>query len=54
MPEPIRRERKTRSGSVLAAINPRSVTKQRDDDHLARVEVPYLSPIVLRKEVIKL
>ena len=54
MPEPIRRERKNRSGSVLASMNPRtmSMKKKEEDNHVERIEVPYLCPIVLRKEVI--
>ena len=54
MPEPIRRERKNRSGSVLASMNPRtmSMEKKEEDNHVERIEVPYLCPIVLRKEVI--
>lgn len=53
MPEPIRRERKNRSGSVLASMNPRtmSMKKKEEDNHVERIEVPYLCPIVLRKEV---
>ena len=55
MPEPIRRERKSRSGSVLASMNPRTMSmrkKQEEDNTVERIEVPYLCPIVLRKEVI--
>lgn len=55
MPEPIRRERKTtRSGSIIAAMNPRTMKKQEEEDRTERIEVPYLCPIVLRKEVISL
>ena len=55
MPEPIRRERKSRSGSVLASMNPRTMSlkkKKEEDNTVERIEVPYLCPIVLRKEVI--
>ncbi|KAL5255927.1 hypothetical protein ACHWQZ_G011222 [Mnemiopsis leidyi] len=54
MPEPIRRERKSRSGSVLASMNPRTMSmkkKKEEDNTVERIEVPYLCPIVLRKEV---
>eukprot|EP00116_Pleurobrachia_bachei_P005631 sb/3465893/ len=56
MPDQIRRERKNRSGSIIASMNPRPATKHgptASDVRVETFEIPYLCPIVLRKEVLQ-